>query len=60
MNSNFREKEKKPYEKPEIRAIDLAADEVLAVGCKTPTTFPVSGGGPAPGCLTNTCSQDGS
>ncbi len=27
-------KTKKVYEKPELREIDLAADEVLAVGCK--------------------------
>ncbi len=25
---------KQPYEKPRLRAIDLAAEEVLAVGCK--------------------------
>lgn len=25
---------KKPYKKPELRAIELVADEVLAVGCK--------------------------
>jgi len=25
---------KEPYEKPEIRVIDLKVDEVLAVGCK--------------------------
>jgi len=25
---------KKPYEKPVLRTIELAADEVLAVGCK--------------------------
>ncbi|MEM7349307.1 MAG: hypothetical protein AAF657_00780 [Acidobacteriota bacterium] len=25
---------RKPYEKPHLRTIDLAAEEVLAVGCK--------------------------
>jgi hypothetical protein len=30
-------KEKKIYQKPEIKVIDLAAEEVLAVGCKTAT-----------------------
>jgi hypothetical protein len=31
------EKDRKvqPYEKPRLRVIELAADEVMAVGCKT-------------------------
>ena len=28
-------KTKRPYEKPVLRVIELAAEEVLAVGCKT-------------------------
>ncbi len=28
-------KAKLPYEKPELKTIDLAAEEVLVVGCKT-------------------------
>lgn len=28
-------KDKRPYEKPVLRIIELAAEEVLAVGCKT-------------------------
>ncbi len=28
-------KPKQPYEKPRVEAIELKADEVLAVGCKT-------------------------
>jgi len=28
---------KKTYRKPEVRAIDLVADEVLTTGCKTET-----------------------
>jgi hypothetical protein len=27
---------KKPYEKPELRVIEMKEDEVLAVGCKMP------------------------
>ncbi|MDQ7786111.1 MAG: hypothetical protein RDU01_00725 [Thermodesulfovibrionales bacterium] len=39
------------YEKPKLRAIDLTADEVLAVGCKTH-----AGGGPAtPTCAVRKC-----
>ena len=30
-----RKRRKQPYEKPVLRVIDLAAEEVLAVGCKT-------------------------
>jgi hypothetical protein len=37
MQDKKQKKIKKIYLKPEIRVIDLAADEVLAVGCKTPT-----------------------
>lgn len=29
---------KRPYERPVLRVIELAADEVLAVGCKTQQT----------------------
>lgn len=34
------EKDKKvqPYEKPRLRVIELTADEVMAVGCKTVST----------------------
>ena len=31
--------DKKKYEKPDLRPIELAADEVLGVGCKTNTSF---------------------
>lgn len=49
-------KEKKdPYEKPKLRIIELSAEEVLGVGCKT------SGGDPkgiaGNGCLTGVCSS---
>lgn len=33
---------RKPYEKPTVHVIDLAADEVLGTGCKS-----TGGGGPS-------------
>jgi len=36
------EPEREPYEKPELRVIELSADEVLAVGCKAPGLNPAS------------------
>ncbi len=41
------EKEKQPYKKPSITVVDLAADEVLAVGCKTGSSGP-PGKNPSP------------
>lgn len=52
------EKDKKGtqvYEKPELRAIELAAEEVLAVGCKTGFSDPKGVAGN--GCLTGVCSH---
>ena len=49
--------DKKKYEKPELRPIELAADEVLGVGCKSN-----QGGfnvGAAP-CMANQCVKKGS
>ena len=48
----------KAYQKPEIRVVELAADEVLSVGCKT-TTSPGTGL-PAANCILARCSGDGS
>ena len=53
-----KEKTKMPYEKPRLRTIELAAEEVLAVGCKL-----MSGGsavGSSVNCIDNTCSLAGS
>ena len=47
------EKQKKEkYEKPQLRVIELKADEVLGVGCKT-----LSGGATVtpPGCVGTGC-----
>jgi hypothetical protein len=62
MDNELPGKMKKPYQKPEIQVIDLAADEVLAIGCKTPTTVIASGsaGLPGPGCAAQSCSTSGS
>jgi len=52
-----RRKEKKtkgPYEKPKLRAINLLAGEVLAIGCKT--SFNDPSGVAGNGCLTGICS----
>jgi len=52
------EKTKHPYQKPRLRIIELAAEEVLGVGCK------LINGDSAPGspfnCIGNNCSGDGS
>lgn len=48
-------KRKQMYEKPKLRSIDLTAEEVLAVGCKTAT-----GGGPnTPNCAVKKCAKIG-
>lgn len=48
------ERRKKPYEKPRLRTIRLAADEVLAVGCKT---SPVATGFGGNLCTSGFCSS---
>jgi len=59
MISQRSEQSKKTYHKPEIKVIDLAAEEILAIGCKTPTTVP-AGSSAGPGCLAQSCLQPGS
>jgi hypothetical protein len=46
---------KKDYEKPVLRVIELAAEEVLSVGCKT--GFSDHKGVAGSGCLTGLCSS---
>ena len=46
------------YEKPKLRIIELAADEVLAVGCKTQGR--TASGSVAPPCWIRLCSAKGS
>ncbi|MBW1744438.1 MAG: hypothetical protein JRJ47_13570 [Deltaproteobacteria bacterium] len=51
-----RDQEKQAYEKPRLRIIELAADEVHAIGCKT-----VSSPAPlGPNCPANGCKAPGS
>jgi hypothetical protein len=47
---------KRHYEKPMLRIIELAADEILAVGCKTPS----SGNTGGVTCSSNGCAAYGS
>ncbi|MFW6107390.1 MAG: hypothetical protein ACOC8A_01730 [bacterium] len=35
MQSQPKRQKKRPYQKPKLRVIELAAEEVLGVGCKT-------------------------
>jgi hypothetical protein len=56
MSSGTHQPKKRPYEKPRLRAIDLAAEEVLATGCKTAVKI-ASGAAP---CYANNCSLPGS
>lgn len=51
-------KSKKPYEKPMLRTIELAAEEVLAVGCKLASSG-TAFGAPA-NCIANSCAGPGS
>ena len=48
-----KEKEKPSYEKPRLRTIELAAEEVLGTGCKT-MAAPMSGVGTSD-CLSGSC-----
>ena len=53
-----KEKSKRPYEKPLLSVIELAAEEVLGVGCK------LASGGSAFGwptnCIGSSCASPGS
>jgi hypothetical protein len=47
---------RKPYNPPQVVAVDLRAEEVLAIGCKAPT-FGVASGNP---CVVASCAAVGS
>lgn len=49
---------KRPYQKPRLRTIELAAEEVLAVGCKA--TAGIGGFGNPVSCTAAGCSSPGS
>jgi hypothetical protein len=52
---NKRGKEKQTYEKPRLRTIELAAEEVLAVGCKVDVGAPATGGPVGATCTDGQC-----
>ena len=52
-------KTKQPYEKPRLRTIELAAEEVLATGCKVAGSGTFNVGAVECG-IGNNCSQNGS
>lgn len=55
MEPKKAEEGKEEYEKPRLRTIELAAEEVMAVSCKT--SFSDPNGIHRNGCLTGVCSQ---
>ena len=55
MPHERKEKGSRPYEKPKLRIIELAAEEVLTVGCKTRFADPKGVAGN--GCLSGVCSK---
>jgi hypothetical protein len=55
MPDHKKEKEKRTYEKPKLKTIELAAEEVLTVGCKTRFADPRGVAGS--GCLSGVCSR---
>jgi len=60
MNSE-KEQTKRPYEKPLLREIELAGDEVLSTGCKNGSTPPYEGSTSQFNCFVPaTCNADGS
>ena len=54
-----KKKTRKPYEKPRLRTIELAADEVLATGCKT-LAGPTNVGGLEQCGIGSACAVEGS
>lgn len=52
LNASGGEQERRPYEAPQLARVDLKADEVLAIGCKTDG---LGGGVNAPICVLNGC-----
>ena len=49
---------RKPWQKPEVRVIELAAEEVMAVGCKNVGTMTAYKGKPS--CGIGVCRHRGS
>jgi hypothetical protein len=53
MQHSGDEKTKQPYEKPRLRTIELTAEEVLAIGCKS--SLHDQNGISGQGCLSGIC-----
>lgn len=51
-----KESPKKPYQKPELKTIELVADEVLGIGCKNDSSSAPTGFT----CTSNNCQITGS
>ena len=61
VSNQKKTKNKRPYEKPRLRTIELVADQVLGVGCKTYLGGLVSNVGDVYcGYPSNPCVADGS
>ena len=57
MRQNSKQNSRRPYKKPGLRVVELAAKEALAVGCKTGSSGPDVGN---PGCQFKNCTTSGS
>lgn len=57
MENQDKKRTNEPYEKPVLRKIDLIAEEVLAVGCKSQVSGSAPRGTP---CMVSNCSKRGS
>ncbi len=60
MGDSINTSDRKAYEKPQLRIIELAAEEVLAAGCKTASGMTLAVGSPVPPCFAAPCSAIGS
>jgi hypothetical protein len=58
MEKNSTDK-KQAYETPRLRTIELAAEEILAVGCKAVSSG-TAPGSPTPPCMIRNCAGRGS
>ena len=51
MSMDAEDGAKREYEKPSLRTLSLVAQEVMAVGCKMPSSNGPLGGSPGTTCL---------
>jgi hypothetical protein len=55
QHKDDKEDKRQPYEKPKVKVIELKAEEVLGIGCKT--SIGDSHGVASNGCMTGVCSK---